>query len=241
MLKLAAFLIAIGTGFVAPNASANSTQSDAEKYYQQALIGIDRIQHLLASREQASANALDIASELVRSTLVKATELGHPAAAFYRAQLLLNAPGSGSTSADKNHSEACGLLDSWAQKGFVAAAVLNFQKCDKAYRRFQFDNPEHLAALAAIVQSLGQADPASKYYPFPLAASQCFAIDPVQVVMLTHEQFRAEAEYILGTAQYPTDSDAMLRSLDLLDTAASHGCVASFDMRPILRKQLHQE
>lgn len=240
MLKLAAFLIAIATGVVAPNASANGTQSDAEKYYQQAIIGMDRIQHLLASREKDRANALVVASELVRSNLVKATELGHPAAAFYHAQLLLNAPGSGSTGADNNHREACGLLDSWAKKGFVAAAVLNFQKCDKAYLRFQFNNPEHLAALAALSQSLGQADPASKYYPFPLA-SQCFAIDPVQVVMLTHEQFRAEAEYVLGTAQDPTDSEAIHRSLDFLDTADSHGCVASFDIRPMLRKHLNQE
>lgn len=95
-----------------------------------------------------------------------------------------------------------------------------------------------LAVLDAVERSLNQQDPAMAYYPLPIKASQCFAGTPAQVNALTHAQFRAEAEYILGNSQAPESRQAIEHNLQWLDAAFEHGCAASLDMRPVLRKQL---
>ncbi|MDF3867885.1 hypothetical protein P3W53_25695 [Pseudomonas denitrificans (nom. rej.)] len=211
---------------------AYSPSPTAEQHYEQARASLEQVRQMLGNPKRESAKKLEVVLGNANAELQKATELGHPAAAFYQAQLILNASGSD----NEQRSRACSLLESWAEKGFVAAAVANFKKCDRAYLRFDDASPEHQAALNALSLSLAGSDPAQAYYPFYLDASQCFATGPSEVAALSQTQFTAEAEYILGSAQQPENAEIAKRLVAWLDASANHGCQMAMDPRPFLRK-----
>lgn len=237
MRKLRTLLLALGTGLVSSWSLADTTESQADQHYQQALAAMGQALEALADPAKVSAEELDAARKNIDSNLEKATALGHPAAALYQARLALVAADSDSQARQK----ACAQLGSWARKGFVAAAVMNVEQCDKAYLRFDTKSPEHQAVLEALAQSLAKNDPARSYYPFPLTASQCFSAGTAQAIALSYEQFRAEAEFILGSAQEATDAGSLRSRLNWLDSAANHGCQMTLDLRPALRKELQKQ
>ncbi|MFR0690126.1 hypothetical protein ACLUTX_12070 [Enterobacterales bacterium AE_CKDN230030158-1A_HGKHYDSX7] len=211
---------------------ASTPSPAAEQHYEQARSSLEQARQMLADSQGFSAGKLEMVISNANAELLKATELGHPAAAFYQAQLMLNVPGDDTG----KRSQACALLESWAEKGFVAAAVTNFRKCDRSYLRFDDANPEHQAALKALSSSLAGSDPAQAYYPFPQDTSQCFAAGSTETVALSQAQFRAEAEYILGSAQQPEDAETAKQLVAWLDASANHGCQMAMDPRPLLRK-----
>lgn len=232
MRKVSLHILIFGLALNCQQVFANSPSAAAEQHYEQALSGLEKIQQMLASTNSNSEEKLTAVLESTSAELQKAAELGHPAAALYQAQLILNTAGYDS----KRRDTVCSELESWAKKGFVAAAVMNFKKCDRAYLRFDDANPEHQVVLRALSSSLAGSDPAQAYYPFPLAASQCFAEDPSAVVALTQAQFRTEAEYILGSTQQPKNAEDAKQLVAWLDSSEKHGCQIAMDPRPFLRK-----
>jgi hypothetical protein len=228
--KISYFIL--GLAFSCSPVVADSPSPAAEQHYEQARSSLEQLHQMLVDPKAASAKKLEVMLGNAHTELLKATELRHPAAALYLAQLILNAPGS----ADEQRSHACSLLESWGDKGFVAAAVTNFRMCDRAYLRFDDTSPEHQAALKTLASSLAGSDPALAYYPFPLSASQCFAKDSSEVVELSQAQFRAEAEYILGSAQQPETPEAAKQLVAWLDSSANQGCRTAMDPRSFLRK-----
>lgn len=237
MRQLITLLLALGAGLISTLPLADTVTAEAEQQYQQALAAMSQARQALIEPAQMSPERLDTLRKSIDSNLESAIDSGHPAAALYQAQLTLNATNNNSAA----RQQACSRLDSWARKGFVAAAVVNFTKCDRAYLRFDFANPEHQAILQGLAESLAQNDPAQAYYPFPLAASQCFSADSTQAVALSQNQFRAEAEFILGSTQEPKDAESLRSSLKWLDAAANHGCQMTLDLRPALREQLKKQ
>ncbi|UCJ16040.1 hypothetical protein K5Q02_19835 [Pseudomonas sp. MM211] len=192
----------------------------------------------LTNEQSGNADELNRHLDDFDTHINSAAQLGHPAAKLLQALVRLKRRAQDPAVALEDRRQGCASLNALAKEGFVAAAVLNFRECDTAYNRFEFNSPEHLAVMEAVEQSLGQQDPALAYYPLPMLASQCFAVEPAQVNELTHEQFRAEAEYILGSSRLPESREAIERNLKWLEAAFRHGCTASLDMRPVLRKQL---
>ncbi|MFV3305935.1 hypothetical protein ACNFBT_11695 [Pseudomonas sp. NY15181] len=237
MRKLSTTLLALISGLISTQVLAETVSPQAELYYQRALSDMERAQQLLTGSNQISSMEVDATRKSLNNNLEKATELGHPAAALYQAQLTL-----GMASDDgETRQQACTLLGSWAKKGFVAAAVVNFSQCNRAYLRFDFASPEHQSALQTLTQSLTKNDPAQPYYPFSLATSLCFPADALKAVVLSQEQFRAEAEYMLGSSQEPTDAESTRHILTLLDSAADRGCQIPTGLRSALRQQLRSQ
>ncbi|MDH1012783.1 hypothetical protein N5J43_30010 [Pseudomonas nicosulfuronedens] len=229
-LNVSSFIF--GLAFHCSPVFASSPSPAAEQHYEQARSSLEQARQMLADSKGFSAGKLEVVIDSANAELQKATELGHPAAAFYQAQLILNMRSSDT----EKRSQACSLLETWAEKGFVAAAVMNFRKCDRSYLRFDDASPEHQAALGALSSSLAGGDPAQAYYPFPQDASQCFGAGSTETVALSQAQFRAEAEYILGSAQQPEDTETAKRLVAWLDDSANHGCQMPMDPRPFLRK-----
>lgn len=242
--RLSVFLLTIGVWLFTPNVCAEEINASAETYYERGLEASQRLQQLLASPNKDADNELQATLETVSSNLERASRLGHPVASFYWAQLLINKRTIDSSSNQENYERGCALLTATASQGLLAAAVVNFYQCDKAYMRFQFDDPSHLAVLALLEQALDKPDPAIAYYPLPITSSQCFLApggDTARSQPLTREQLRAEAEYILGSTREPQDREGLEQSLHWLDRAAAHGCLSSLDLRPAIHKKLAKE
>lgn len=235
--KITIMLLALGLACVSCQILAGTISAEAEQHYQQALVGIEHVQQLLSNTTRTSPVAWEAAKRSVNSNLERAAEQGHPAAALYQALLTLGVTGVSGETRDRT----CSLLESWARKGFVAAAVVEFRKCNEAYLRFDDSSPEHQSALQTLSLSLTKNDPAQAYYPFPLAVSECFASSIAQPVLLSQKQFRAEAEYILGSAENPTDTESLKQILVWLDSSAKNGCRMDLDPRPSLRKLLRSK
>ncbi|EMV8855512.1 hypothetical protein AADS62_004771 [Escherichia coli] len=229
-LNVSSFIF--GLAFHCSQVFASPPPPASEQHYEQARSSLALAQQMLADSNGFSAEKLEVVIDNANAELQKASELGHPAAALYQAQLILNMAG-GDT---EKRNQACALLEYWAERGFVAAAVTNFRKCDRSYLRFDDASPEHQAALKALSASLAGSDPAQAYYPFPQDTSQCFAAGSTEIVALYQGQFRAEAEYILGSAQQPEDAETAKQLLVWLDASANHGCQMALDPRPYLRK-----
>lgn len=217
--------------------TAQAVNNEADTFYEQGLTALNQLQRLTAE-QSAEADELDRHLDEFDTNISRAAQLGHPAATLFQARLRLKKQSKDPVVALENRRQGCASLDTLARKGFVAAAVLNFQECDTAYKRFELSSPEHRAVLDAIEQSLQRDDPAAAYYPLPIRSSQCFAVEPAQVNTLSQKQFRAEAEYILGNSRAPENREIIERNLKWLEAAFQHGCSASLDMRPVLRKQL---
>ncbi len=224
------FLI-LALAFSSSQVVADSPSPAAEQHYERARSSLEQARQMLSDPKEPSSKELEATLGNAKAELQKASDLGHPAAAFYQAQLILNARGI----QNEQRNDACSLLKSWAERGFVAAAVTNFKECNLAYLRFDDTSAEHQAALKVLSSSLAGSDPAQAYYPFPLNASQCFATDPVEVELLSQAQFTAEAEYILGSTQQPESPETAKRLLAWLDASANHGCQMAMDPRPFLR------
>ncbi|UUD63858.1 hypothetical protein D16iCDA_19640 [Pseudomonas seleniipraecipitans] len=232
---LLAYLLAPVIVGCSAHAAANPEAGDA--FYDQ---GVQALQHMQRLTAEQSGDADELTRHLnnLDANMARAAQLGHPAAALFEAHKLLKQRSKDPAVTLENRRQGCASLDAMARTGFVAAAVLNTQECDTGYKRFEYSSLEHRAVMEALEQSLKRRDPGIAYYPLPIRASQCFAAAPTQMNELTHGQFRAEAEYILGSSQPPQSREAVERNLRWLDAAFQHGCLASLDMRPMLRKQL---
>lgn len=230
-----AWLLALGISLFSLTSAAATTR--AEAFYEQGMEALNQLQRSI-NEQSGDTEELDRHLDDFGTNIDLAAQLGHPAARLFQAQERLKRRSQDPLVALEDRRQGCASLDALARTGFVAAAVLNAQACDTAYKRFEFNSPEHLAVIDAVERSLLQEDPAMAYYPLPMRASQCFAVDPAQVNTLSHEQFRAEAEYILGNSQAPESREAIERNLEWLEAAFEHGCTASLDMRPVLRQQL---
>ncbi|TBU88331.1 hypothetical protein [Phytopseudomonas dryadis] len=206
--------------------------------YNEGIEAHNQLRQLLADQSD-DKDELNRYLNLFDSRMESAAERGHPAAVFLQAQRSFTKRNADPTTAQESRQKACSSLDGWAKKGFVAAAVLYQQECNTAFKRYRLNSPEHLAVVDMVEATLHQTDPAIAYYPLPFISDQCFATThPPQMQRLTYEQFRTEAEFILGNARVPEDRESMQRNLDWLDKAFEHGCSATWDLREVLREQM---
>lgn len=142
-------------------------------------------------------------------------------------------------SGKKSPEAACDLLDRAERQNLLAASVYRFKTCIQN-RDFPFyDQPDKDALLEPLRQALSRKDPFAEYYPLGIMTTACFhfrrppidtssskqMITSLYPILLEHDEFKAEAYWILGINQKAFDNP-------YLSKAAKLGC----EMPP-LKKQ----
>ncbi|EJN27125.1 hypothetical protein PMI36_00754 [Pseudomonas sp. GM79] len=194
--------------------------------------------------EAAGESAFNYTPEQLRNTegdlealvasLKQASDGGHTLATYLLANLQDNPMFS-----ERTRKETCGLYQKAMDQGLLAAAVGYYHLCDKAYERFELHNADHLKLLQSLEQLLQKPDAHREAYPLAAKHSLCFLDEgeplPQQGVLaamraravalvLTEDQYRAEANYILALTRVNKNDRPDSQNIAYLDEAEALGC-----------------
>ncbi|RON47505.1 hypothetical protein BK666_11760 [Pseudomonas frederiksbergensis] len=184
------------------------------------------------SPEQLRNAEGDVAA--LADNLKRASDGGHTLATYFLANLQDNPMFS-----ERTRKETCGLYQKAMDQGLLAAAIGYYHLCDKAYERFELHNADHLKLLQSLEQMLRKPDVHSDAYPLAAKHSLCFLDDaeplPQQgrmaairaravALVLTEEQYRAEANYILALTRVNANDRPDSQNIVYLDEAEALGC-----------------
>lgn len=172
--------------------------------------------------------------EALVDNLKRASDGGHTGATYFLANLQDNPMFS-----ERTRKETCGLYQKAMDQGLLAAAVGYYYLCDKAYERFDLHNADHLKYLQSLEQLMQKPDAHGDTYPLPAKHSLCFVDEaaplPQQGVLaamqaraaalvLTEDQYRAEANYILALTRVNENDRPDGQNIAYLDEAEALGC-----------------
>ena len=137
-------------------------------------------------------------------------------------------------------------------QGLLAAAVAYHHQCDRAYMRFDFRNPGHLKYLDDLQQMVQRVDGNRDYYPLPAKRSFCFedlraeltaerTLAAIQArndaMLLTYDQYRAEAYYILAATRLNEKNQPDSQNLAYLNQALALGCKDPMTLKGYYEKE----
>ena len=172
--------------------------------------------------------------EALVDNLKRASDGGHTLATYFLANLQDNPMFS-----ERSRKETCGLYQKAMDQGLLAAAVGYYHLCDKAYERFDLHNADHLKYLQSLEQLLKKPNVHGDAYPLPAKHSLCFFDEgaplPQQgalaamraravALVLTEDQYRAEANYILALTRVNRNDRYDSQNIADLDESEALGC-----------------
>ena len=162
--------------------------------------------------------------DAVARDLRQASDGGHAVASYLLANLTERSKLWEAGQYTTRHEQACTLYQRAAEQGLVAAAVAVLRDCDRAYQRFQFDDPTLQRQRDQLLATLEQPDPYTENYPLPALSSLCFkeikSIAPDRdrplgtlaqtfaPVTLDLQQYRADGYYLLAAKGNPNQPEA---------------------------------
>lgn len=218
-----------------------------EEYFERAQIAAEKIKRstdeltlleaagkLNVTNGSEQMNSLESDLAALTTNLKNASSGGHTVATY----LLANLQNRGLVS-DAEHKERCALYQKAMDQGLLAAAVGYYHLCDKAYERFDLQNPDHLKLLLTLQQLLQKSDINSHFYPLPSMRSLCFedmgsslptegVISALQArshaLLLTEDQYRAEANLILAVTSVNASEQPDGQNIAYIDKAETLGC-----------------
>lgn len=218
-----------------------------DDYFERALDAADQIKRNVDESVRLEASGeLDFKSkpELIGSlesdlvaykyNLKMASDGGHPVASYLLANTL-NKPDA----TEQQRRESCDLYEKAMDQGLLAAAVAYFHQCDQVFMKVDWRNAGHLKYLQTLEKLLQQADIFADFYPMPAKRSLCFqeswadmpkerVIGALQAravaLVLTEDQYRAEANYILAVSRVNESGKHDSQNVVYLDKAEALGC-----------------
>lgn len=242
-----------------------ASNTSAEEDYQKALAFGEQVEAQYArliSLEQSTSDKTEFTSawtalsesiEGVQENLRKASDSGHPVASYLLANVLTPQL-LGQKNRELNQAEACRLYQTAADQGLLAAAVAVLRDCEKATRRFNFDDPELERLRIQLRNALHENEVYGDYYPLPARISYCFKESPDSIPLgnsgqpfsqlkaalsytsLSLEQFRADGYYLLAIKS--GDKTPALRSD--VDHALAQGCIDPLQMDKFVKRTSSQ-
>lgn len=186
--------------------------------------------------------------EALAENLKHASDGGHTLATYLLASLQDN-----SMFSERTRLETCGLYQKAMDQGLLAAAVGYYHLCDKAYERFDLHNADHLKFLQALEQLLSKPDAHVDDYPLQAKRSLCFLDERAPqtqqgvaaamraravALMLSEEQYRAEANYILALTRVNASDRHDSQSIVYLDNAEALGCQDYYGLSAMIRHEV---
>ncbi|WP_347928237.1 hypothetical protein [Pseudomonas helvetica] len=153
---------------------------------------------------------------------------------------------------DEERKQFCEPLQKAMGQGLLASAVAYHFQCDIAYMRFDFRSPGHLKYLEDLKQMLQRVDGNRDYYPLPTKRSSCFqdlraeltaerTLAAIQArskaMVLTYDQYRAEAYYILAATRLNEKGQPDSQNLAYLNQALALGCKDSMKLKDYYEKE----
>lgn len=182
--------------------------------------------------EQIGRMESDLAA--FKYNLKMASDGGHPIASYLLANTL-SKPGP----TEQQRRETCDLYEKAMDQGLLAAAVAYFHRCDQVYMKSDRRDAGHLKYLQTLEELLQQADIFADFYPMQAKRALCFqdlragmpkdrvmgALQARTVaLMLTEDQYRAEANYILAMSRVNESGKLDSQNVVYLDKAEALGC-----------------
>ncbi len=141
---------------------------------------------------------------------------------------------------DEERKQVCEPMRKAMGQGLLAAGVGYYYQCDMAYMRLNLMDPGHIKYLEALKQMLMNVDANRDYYPLYTNRSLCFEGDRLAEIkeertlanmqarasarMLTYDQYRAEAYYILAATRMNDKGEPDSVNLTYLNQAFALGC-----------------
>lgn len=141
---------------------------------------------------------------------------------------------------DEERKQVCEPMHKAMDKGLLAAAVGYYYQCDQTYMRLDFLNPGHVKYLEDLRQMLLHVDGFKDFYPLYTQRSLCFESDRLAEIkekrtlgnmqarasarMLTYDQYRADAYYILAATRMNEKGMPDSLNLTYLNQAFELGC-----------------
>ena len=140
----------------------------------------------------------------------------------------------------EERKQVCEPMHKAMDQGLLAAGVGYYYQCDMAYMRLNLLDPGHVKYLEALKQMLLNVDPNHDYYPLYTNRSLCFEGDRLAEIkeertlgnmqarasarMLTYDQYRADAYYILAATRMNDKGEPDSVNLTYLNQALALGC-----------------
>ncbi len=172
--------------------------------------------------------------EAFKYNLKMASDGGHPIASYLLANTL-SKPGP----TEQQRRETCELYEKAMDQGFLAAAVAYFHRCDQDSMKSDRRDAGHLKYLQTLEELLQEPDIFADFYPMPAKRALCFqdlqpGLSKERVIgsllaravalMLTEDQYRAEANYILAMSRVNESGRLDRQNVVYLDKAEALGC-----------------
>ncbi|MFZ6045991.1 hypothetical protein ACFW0H_07690 [Pseudomonas sp. CR3202] len=193
-------------------------------------------------------------TESVRYNLRMAAEGGHPVAPYLLANILVEERITDPEKRKARDGEVCRLYQVSADRKLLAGALALFNRCNESFLRFQAEGPEIQKMIEDLENSLEVNDPSKDYYPLPSKQSICFREDKipdlaaldsfskvmaaVAPAMLTYEQFKADAYYLLAMMPGGNNRSDILEKIERVNFAKSLGCNDEFKLQQAFEKDL---
>ncbi|MGY4636334.1 hypothetical protein [Pseudomonas sp. TE24901] len=171
----------------------------------------------------------------LQSDLKMASDGGHTVATYMLANMQ-----SRFGMSDAERKQVCEPMHRAMDQGLLAAAVGYYYQCDQTYMRLNFLDPGHVKYLEDLKQMLLRADGFQGYYPLYTQRSLCFEKDRLAEIkeewtvanqqaqasarMLTYDQYRADAYYILAATRMNEKGMPDSLNLTYLNQALALGC-----------------
>lgn len=263
-LVLVFFSFVLGASYSLASAYSVAGKMSAEEYFDRAQESAEELRTManeifdLESKQKGLSkellapysSRLQGASASYRHNLRMSANGGHPIAAYLLASLLIR---EALTNREKIE-EACRLYRASAEKKLLAGAIANFHKCNTAYLRFQLDHESQQGIIEELGKLLSGQDPSIDYYPLPVESSICFtefyqpdsmanaslaeAMKALAPTILSYDQFRAEAHYLLVMLGDDNDRADLMEKLEQVKIAQALGCEDKFGFQKGIEKRL---
>lgn len=133
----------------------------------------------------------------------------------------------------------CETLHKAVDQGLLAAAVAYFHQCGRPHQPADYLSPAHLQTVATLKQLLAKGDVHKGAYPLRASLNYCFRDVAGEIAeektlanlqarqvksMLTYEQYRTEAYYILAATDRNEEGLPDSHNLAYLNQALAMGC-----------------
>ncbi|AZE81101.1 hypothetical protein [Pseudomonas synxantha] len=140
----------------------------------------------------------------------------------------------------EERKQVCEPMHKAMEQGLLAAGVGYYYQCDMTYMRLDLLDPGHIRYLETLKQMLLKVDTNRDYYPLYTNRSLCFESDRLAETreertlgnmqarasarMLTYDQYRADAYYILAATRVNDKGNPDSVNLTYLNQALALGC-----------------
>ena len=180
--------------------------------------------------------------------LKMASEGGHVVATY----MLANMQSRFGMSVEER-KQVCEPMHKAMDQGLLAAGVGYYYQCDMTYMRLDLLDPGHIKYLEALKQMLLKVDENRDYYPLYTNRSLCFESDRLAEIkeertlgnmqarasarMLTYDQYRADAYYILAATRMNEKGMPDSTNLAYLNQALELGCKDPMTLKEYYQKE----